>query len=85
MSPSFRFMDIIASSGLVEESPGYPGTDAAEIQGDPAGLISLFLTLLSIAIVFHAIFIVCDEHLVPAVEVLIEQYNIPGMYYKEFY
>jgi hypothetical protein len=79
MSYNVRFSDVIASSGVADEISGYTATGAAEIQGDPSGLIWLSLTLVCIAIVFHAIFIVCDEHLVPAVEVLIEQYNIPGI------
>ena len=37
----------------------------------------IILSLLGLIIVFAAVCIVCDEHLVPAVEVFIREYKVP--------
>jgi len=37
----------------------------------------LVVTLIALLLIFHAISVVCDEHLVPTVEVFIRQYRVP--------
>jgi hypothetical protein len=45
----------------------------------PAGMLPVFLFLYAFALlwIFYALCILCDDHLVPAVDVFIKQFEVP--------
>lgn len=40
-------------------------------------ILSLFMNLGTLLLTFYSLCIMCDEHLVPAVEVFIKQFQVP--------
>ena len=54
-----------------------PKSSVAYLAGDEAIETMLVISSLGLFVVFCALCIVCDEHLVPAVEVFIKQFDVP--------